>query len=44
VACKVCGIESTLGIVVETLFTCFERVQIVIQMLEELSHEKSYCA
>jgi hypothetical protein len=39
------GTESTLGIVFETSFTYFERVnQIVIQMLEELSHEKSYCA
>jgi hypothetical protein len=32
-------------IVFETSFTYFERGnQIVIQMLEELSHEKSYCA
>jgi hypothetical protein len=39
------GIESTLGKVFETSFTCFERgTQIVIQMLEGLSHEKSYCA
>jgi hypothetical protein len=39
------GVESTLGIVFETSFTYFERGnQIVIQMLEELSHEKSYCA
>ena len=34
------GIVSMFGM----LFTCFERVhQIVMQMLEELSHEKSYC-
>jgi hypothetical protein len=39
------GIESTLGLVFETWFTYFERGnQIVIQMLEELSHEKSNCA
>ncbi len=39
------GIESTLGIVFEMLFTYFERGnQIVIQMLEEPGHEKSYCA
>jgi hypothetical protein len=39
------GIESTLGIVFETSFTYFEQGnQIVIQMLEELSHKKSYCA
>ena len=39
------GIESTLGIVFETSSTYFERGnQLVIQMLEELSHEKSDCA
>ena len=39
------GIERTLGIVYETSFTYFERGnQIVIQMLEELSNEKSDCA
>jgi hypothetical protein len=39
------GIESTLGIVFETSFTDFERGnQRVIQMSEELSDEKSYCA
>ncbi len=39
------GIESTFGIVFDTSFTYFERGnQIVIQMLEELCHEKSYCA
>ena len=39
------GIESTLGLLFETSFSYFERGnQIVIQMLEELSYEKSYCA
>jgi hypothetical protein len=39
------GIESTWGIVFATSFTYLERGnQIVIQMLEELSREKSDCA